>query len=247
MEIINQAIKNLRIRYDNLHVEDWNYGELVVLIDIEEDNKECSDIEVEIELDSNSNKSTDNVLEMIKEPVAKREPTIYEIEFEKVADSDNKCNINQLKKYLHTLGLAPTESQMLKIVDKYGDSKISLENALMAYKEISNEKYTNEDLSKGIESDSTMISRKRLHLLLEQFGDHMTAEEIDTALDKLGFQGLDSFPKKEFLEALSKDAKQVQVSENEMNESTDKTDTQVSNLVAENPVDKNPIDEVVLN
>ncbi|OII74180.1 hypothetical protein cand_017600 [Cryptosporidium andersoni] len=247
MEIINQAIKNLRIHYDNLHVENWNYGELVVLVDIEEDNKEeYSEVEVEIEI--SSNKSTDNVLEIIKEqPIAKREPTIYEIEFEKVANSDNKCDINQLKKYLHTLGLAPTESQILKIVDKYGDSKISLENALMVYKEISNDKYTSEDLSKGIESDSTEISRKRLHLLLEQFGDHMSAEEIDIVLDKLGFQGLNSFSKKEFLEALSKDAKQIQVSENEMNESIDKTNTQVSNLVAEKPIDKNPIDEVVLN
>ncbi|KAL7066336.1 hypothetical protein ACR3K2_32390 [Cryptosporidium serpentis] len=242
MEIINQAIKNLKIHYNNLHVENWNYGELVVLVDIKKENNEDEYSEVEIEIASN--KSTDNVLEVLKQQsIAKREPTIYEIEFEKIANSDNKCDINQLKKYLHILGLAPTESQMVKIVNKYGDSKISLENALMAYKEISNDKYTGEDLSRGIESDSTEISRKRLHLLLEQFGENMSAEEIDTALDRLGFQGLNSFSKKEFLEALSKDAKQIQVSENEMSEGIDKINTQVSDLVDENLIDE----EVVLN
>ncbi|KAJ1605293.1 myosin regulatory light chain, partial [Cryptosporidium canis] len=121
--------------------------------------------------------SVEDVLEIVRQAtIAKKEPTIYEIEFGNVSDNSGKCNFESLLKFLHRLGLSPTEAQCEELKREFGTSNINME--------------------------------KRLVILLQSFGDKMTPEEINGALDKLEI-GDEPIDKNEFIEKLCAGSKQI--------------------------------------
>ncbi|KAK9174554.1 hypothetical protein CmeUKMEL1_01470 [Cryptosporidium meleagridis] len=222
MEIINRTLDSILVKCHDIRVENIKYGELVVLVESDDDYSGYSDADNEIygefdgENDDNgeiaNESSVEDVLEIVRQAtIAKKEPTIYEIEFGNVSNSSGKCNFDDLIKFLHRLGLSPTEDQCNELKKEFGTSGIDMESALKAYNKTSADKYTPEELIVSLESTKSEITRKRLVILLQTFGDKMTEDEINRALDKLEI-GNEPIDKNLFIEKLCVGSKQVKTS-----------------------------------
>lgn len=221
MEIINKTLDSILIRCHDIHVENIKYGELVVLVESDSDYNDCScssfsgrsDAEMD-EFDGESGdianeSSVEDILEIVRQAtIAKKEPTIYEIEFGNVSGTSGKCNFEDLVRFLHRLGLSPTKAQCEELKREFGTNNIDMESALRAYNKTSTDKYTKEELVTSLNSTSSNVNRKRLVILLQTFGDKMTEDEVNTALDKLGI-GNEPIDKTEFVEKLCSGSKQV--------------------------------------
>ncbi|KAJ1612827.1 myosin regulatory light chain [Cryptosporidium canis] len=210
MEIINRTFDSILVRCHDIQVENFKYGELVVLVESDDEYSGYSDGDDMDEFGDIANESSvEDVLEIVRQAtIAKKEPTIYEIEFGNVSDNSGKCNFESLLKFLHRLGLSPTEAQCEELKREFGTSNINMESALKAYNKTSSDKYTLNDLLASLKSSSPSITRKRLVILLQSFGDKMTPEEINGALDKLEI-GDEPIDKNEFIEKLCAGSKQI--------------------------------------
>ncbi|KAH8584860.1 myosin regulatory light chain [Cryptosporidium sp. chipmunk genotype I] len=220
MEIINRTLDSILVKCHDIQVEDIKYGELVVLVESDDDYSGYSEIDINEngEFDAEAGEianesSVEDVLEIVRQAtIAKKEPTIYEIEFGNVSNSSGKCNFDDLIKFLHRLGLSPTEAQSNELKKEFGTSNIDMESALKAYNKTSTDKYTSDELLVSLESTKSEITRKRLVILLQTFGDKMTEDEINRALDKLEI-GNEPFDKKIFIEKLCVGSKQIKSSD----------------------------------
>lgn len=223
MEIINRTLDSIFVKCHDIQVENIKYGELVVLIESDDDYSGYSDADInenygEFDGENEDNgeianeSSVEDVLEIVRQAtIAKKEPTIYEIEFGNVSNTSGKCNFDDLIKFLHRLGLSPTEDQCNELKKEFGTSNIDMESALKAYNKTSTDKYTPEELIVSLESTQSEITRKRLVILLQTFGDKMTEDEINRALDKLEI-GNEPIDKNLFIEKLCAGSKQIKTS-----------------------------------
>lgn len=237
MEIISRTLDSILVKCNNIHVENIKYGELVVLVDSGDDYcndgsfssySDPSDAEMdEFEGESGeiaNESSVEDILEIVRQAtIAKKEPTIYEIEFGNVSGSSGKCSFEDLVKFLHRLGLSPTKAQCEELRSEFGANNIDMQSALEAYNKASTEKYTQEELLTSLESTSSDITRKRLVVLLQTFGDKMTQDEINAALDKLGI-GNEPISKVDFLERLCSGSKQIRTSASDSSKSRENLD-----------------------
>ncbi|KAF7457380.1 myosin regulatory light chain [Cryptosporidium felis] len=216
MEVVTKTFDSILVKCHNIDVESFKYGELVILVDSDYDNasscgySECENEDSDGETGDIANEaSVEDVLEIVRQAtIAKKEPTIYEIEFGNVSDSSGKCSFDEMIVFLHKLGMSPTESQKEQLRNEFGTSNIDLESALRAYNETSTDKYTQQELLVSLDSTSPNINRKRLLLILQAFGDKMTEDEICRALDKLNI-GDEPIEKEEFIERLCAGSKQI--------------------------------------
>ncbi|OII74799.1 myosin regulatory light chain [Cryptosporidium ubiquitum] len=217
MEIINRTLDSILVKCHNIQVENIKYGELVVLVESDDEYSGYSDDDIE-ELngeygDIANESSVEDVLEIVRQAtIKKKEPTIYEIEFENVSNSSGRCNFDELVKFLHKLGLSPTVNQCEELKKEFGTNNIDIESALKAYNKTSADKYTQEELLVSLKSTKPEITRKRLVILLQTFGDKMTEDEINRALDKLEI-GNEPIKKDEFIEKLCIGSKQIKRSD----------------------------------
>lgn len=232
MNILSNTLDSLVYKCNKIEIEKIKYGELVVLIGSEDEcESDYSDNE-SFENDSASNEianesSVEDVLEIIRQAtIVKKEPTIYETTFERVSsDNNGRCDFGSLIKFLHSLGMSPTSSQCEELKKEFGTSNIDFERAMNAYGKMSKDRYTKEDLVASLSSTSSDVNRKRLVILLQAFGDKMSEDEINIALDKLEL-GTEPISKQEFIEKLCNGSKQIRDSINEEGRSDENSNNQ---------------------
>ncbi|KAK6587667.1 hypothetical protein RS030_81476 [Cryptosporidium xiaoi] len=220
MEILNNTLDAFIYKCNKIEIDDIKYGELVVLVGSESEcDSVCSDDELfgdEISNDDIANESSvEDVLEIVRQAtIVKKEPTVYELEFNNVSsNSKGKCDHRSLIKFLHSLGMSPTYSQCEELKKEFGTDNIDFEKAMNAYSKMSKDKYSKEELIESLKSTSSDINRKRLVILLQTFGDKMSEDDINKALDKLGL-GTEPISKELFIEKLCSKSKQIRVDSN---------------------------------
>ncbi|KAH7647113.1 hypothetical protein FG379_002804 [Cryptosporidium bovis] len=220
MEILNNTLDAFIYKCNKIEIENIKYGELVVLVGSESECESvCSDDELfgdEISNDDIADESSvEDVLEIVRQAtIVKKEPTVYELEFSNVSsNSTGKCDHRSLIKFLHSLGMSPTSSQCEELKKEFGTDNIDFEKAMNAYSKMSKDKYSKEELIESLKSTSSDINRKRLVILLQTFGDKMSEDDINKALDKLGL-GIEPISKELFIEKLCNNSKQIRAGGN---------------------------------
>ncbi|KAH8740368.1 myosin regulatory light chain [Cryptosporidium ryanae] len=215
MEILSSTLDSFIYKCNKIEIDNIKYGELVILVGSDDEGESvCSDEDLfgdELSNDEIANESSvEDVLEIVRQAtIVKKEPTVYELAFGNVSSgSTGKCDYNSLIKFLHSLGMSPTHLQCEELKREFGTENIDFEKAMNAYGRMSKDRYTKEELIESLRSSSSEINRKRLLILLQAFGDKMSEEDINKALDKLEM-GAEPISKELFIEKLCSGSKQI--------------------------------------